>query len=1143
MASTNEWLPAYAELFCRSNFSFLHGASSAEELVARAVELNYRGIAITDECSLAGAVRMHVAAHAAGLRLAVGAYFDVTPDDGAPGFGLVLLARTREGYGNLSELISWLRMRAPKGTYRLAPRELAEPDSGFAHLRGVPDCFAILVPRYPAQADVLDLQLAWMRATFGERARTGLVLHRQAFDGAHANDVEAAALHYRVPVVALGDVTMHVRSRKPLQDTMTAIRAGRPIAECGYALAPNAEQHLRSRFRLSRAYPVSAMEETCRILDACVFSLAELRYEYPHEIVPDGHTPASYLRQETWRGAHGRYPRGVPGPVRERIEYELGLIAALHYEPYFLTVYDIVSYARSQDILCQGRGSAANSVVCYCLRVTEVNPEQSTLLFERFISRERGEPPDIDVDFEHQRREEVIQYLYRKYGHDRAALAAAVSTYRPRGALRETGKALGVDPMIVERVVKEHQWFDGRRDLLARFAASGLDPDTPLIRTWAALAAKLLNFPRHLSQHSGGFVISRGKLTRLVPVENAAMEGRRVIQWDKDDLESLKLMKVDVLALGMLSALHRAFDMLSGRAGRPFRMEDIPQDDGPTYAMISRADTVGVFQIESRAQMSMLPRLRPRNYYDLVIEVAIVRPGPIQGGAVHPYLKRRQKREPVTYPKPELKAALARTEGVPIFQEQVMQIAMIAAGFTPGEADELRRAMAAWKRKGNLEKYHRKIVDGMRERDYPLEFAEQIFEQIKGFGDYGFPESHAASFAHLVYASSWLKCHYPAVFLVALLNSQPMGFYQPAQLVQDAKRHGVTVLPVDVTRSGWDAALEGEGGSMRGRPDDRPEARIDGDARDASPGSVCGHRLECASDRDAGDEADSGIGAEPTLDAAPARASGRDAGDASNVFDTSAAAAGERAFGAGGLRAASGPLPAVRLGFSLVSGMSEAGARRIEAARAQRPFESVDDLARRARLERRDLEALAAANAFAPLAGNRRDALWQAVAAVPERGLLADAPIDEAVRPDLGAPTEADDILGDYRSVGLTLNRHPLALLRPALRAERLLPAAELNPLGNGRLARGCGLVTARQRPGTAKGVLFVTLEDETGCVNVIIWPKLLERQRREAVDAALLAVYGVWQCEGEVRHLVAHHLVDKTPLLNGLRTVSRDFH
>ncbi|AOJ76390.1 DNA polymerase [Burkholderia ubonensis] len=1067
MAAEFKVLPDYVELFCRSNFSFLHGASHAEELVERAVELGYRGIAITDECSLAGAPRMHVAAKAKGLPLIVGAYFEVTPDDVSPGhdpgpgaFGLVLLAQNREGYGNLSELISWRRMASPKGTYRLTARMLSRPPEEFAHLRGMPGCFAILVPAYPVRADVLDAQVAWFRATFGERARLGLVQLQRALDGAQREEIRMAGARREVRVVALGDVTMHRRSCKRLQDTMTAIRLGMPVSECGYALAPNAEQHLRWRRQIAQLFSPDEIAQTCAILDACHFELDSLRYEYPDEIVPKGHTPTSYLEQETRAGAAERYPQGVPEKVEKQIRHELDLIARLSYEPFFLTVYDIVKYARSQNILCQGRGSAANSVVCYCLGITEVNPEQSTMLFERFISAERGEPPDIDVDFEHQRREEVIQHIYRKYGKDRAALAAAVSTYRPRGVLRETGKALGVDPMLIDRVAKGHRWFDGSRDLLQQFATVGLDPDTPLIRAWADLAARLLNFPRHLSQHSGGFVISRGKLTRLVPVENAAMDGRRVIQWDKDDLEALGLMKVDVLALGMLSALHRAFDLRTAWRGppepdgKPFTLKHIPQDDEATYDMICRADTVGVFQIESRAQMSMLPRLRPRTYYDLVIEVAIVRPGPIQGGAVHPYLKRRQGLEKVSYPKEDLKPALERTQGVPIFQEQVMQVAMIAAGFTPGEADELRRAMAAWKRKGNLEKYHRKIVDGMRERDYPPEFAEQIFEQIKGFGDYGFPESHAASFAKLAYASSWLKCHEPAIFLAALLNSQPMGFYPPSQLVQDAKRHGVQVLPIDATKSGWEASLE----ALPGQP--RPHGQ-----------------------------------------------------------------------------------PAVRLGLSLVRGLGEAAARRIEAARAAGPFENVDALARRAQLERRDLEALAAANALATLAGHRRDALWQAVAAAPERDLLAAAPIDEPEMPALGAPSEADDVLADYHTTGLTLNRHPVALLRPALRERRLSSAAELRDRPDGRLARACGLVTARQMPGTAKGVMFMTLEDETGCVNLIVRPELLARQRRETLDARLLAASGVWQVVSDVRHLVAQHFEDLTPLLGGLRTSSREFH
>ncbi|OFT86460.1 error-prone DNA polymerase, partial [Burkholderia sp. HMSC10F09] len=832
MVTESRLLPAYAELFCRSNFSFLHGASHAEELVARAVKLRYRGIAITDECSLAGAPRMHVAARAAGLPLIIGSYFEVTPDEAPPGhdpgpgaFGLVLLAQNREGYGNLSELISWRRMAAPKGTYKLTPRMLSRPPEEFAHLRGMPDCFAILVPVYPVRADVLDAQVAWFRATFGERARLGLVQLQRALDGPQRDEIRAAGARRGVRVVALGDVTMHRRSCKPLQDVMTAIRLGTPVSECGYALAPNAEQHLRSLARIAKLFSADEIAQTCAILDACHFELDTLRYEYPDEIVPPGHTPTSYLEQETKAGAIERYPQGVPEKVEQQIRYELDLIAKLSYEPFFLTVYDIVKYARSRNILCQGRGSAANSAVCYCLGITEVDPEQSTLLFERFISENRGEPPDIDVDFEHQRREEVIQHIYEKYGKHRAAIAAAVSTYRPRGVLRETGKALGVDPMLVDRVAKGHRWFDGSRDLLQQFEMVGLDPATPLIRTWAELAARLLNFPRHLSQHSGGFVISRGKLTRLVPVENAAMDGRRVIQWDKDDLEALGLLKVDVLALGMLSALHRAFDMITAWRGlqpdgKPFGFDHIPRHDDDTYDMICRADTVGVFQIESRAQMSMLPRLKPREYYDLVIQVSIVRPGPIQGGAVHPYLKRRrivagEEEGEVTYPSDALKAVLERTLGVPIFQEQVMQIAIVAAGFTPDEADALRRAMAAWKRKGDLGKYHDQIVNGMLERGYTREFAEQIFEQIKGFGEYGFPESHAASFAKLAYASSWLKCHEPAIFVAALLNSQPMGFYAPAQLVQDARRHGVTVFPVDVTKSNWETSLQALPGADR----------------------------------------------------------------------------------------------------------------------------------------------------------------------------------------------------------------------------------------------------------------------------------------------------------------------------------------
>jgi error-prone DNA polymerase len=1041
-------LPEYAELFAFTNFSFLRGASHGEELVQRASQLGYSGLAITDECSLAGVVRAHVEAKKEKLPLVIGSYFQLVHADRTPAFGLILLAQNREGYGNLSELITVGRMRAAKGEYLLTPHDISKPEKGYMHLKGMRDCLAILVPDFPAKEDVLAAQLEWMNDVFAGRAWVGLTLHQRAMDDIHRGIVEHVADQYQVPVVATGNVVMHVRSRKPLQDTMTAIRLRKTVAECGYDLAPNAEGHLRSRFRLGNLYPTRALYETLNIIERCNFSLDELRYEYPDELVPVGFTHEAYLRQETYIGAHRRYPNGIPHSVQEQIEYELQLIHELEYEAYFLTVYDIVRFARSQHILCQGRGSAANSAVCYCLGVTEVDPSRGNMLFERFISKERGEPPDIDVDFEHQRREEVIQYIYRKYGRDRAAIAAAVSTYRPRGALRESGKALGVDPQIVDKVAKSHQWFDHSADLLQRFAESGLDPENPLIGLWAKLAAQILNFPRHLSQHSGGFVISRGKLTRLVPVENAAMAERSAIQWDKDDLEALGLLKIDVLALGMLSAIRRALDIVSEQRGERFEMQDIPAEDAATYEMISRADTVGVFQIESRAQMSMLPRMKPREFYDLVIEVAIVRPGPIQGGAVHPYLRRRQGLEPVTYPSDALEVALGRTLGVPIFQEQVMQVAILAAGFTPGEADQLRRAMAAWKRKGGLDRYYDRIVNGMTERGYTKEFAESIFQQIHGFGEYGFPESHAASFALLVYASSWLKCHEPEAFLAAMLNSMPLGFYSASQLIQDGQRHGVKVLPADVTISGWDSVLECHESASR---------------------------------------------------------------------------------------------PAVRLGLSLLKGMKDGAAERIEAARAVRQFASVSDLARRAHLDRKDLQVLAAANSLSSLAGNRREALWTSVAAVPDRDILADARVDDET-PVLGAPSEGEDIVADYNSMSLTLGRHPLSLLRPALLEQRLVPAATLMTYRNGRLARGCGLVTVRQRPGTAKGVMFVTIEDETGNVNVIIWPSLQEKFRHEALGASLLAVYGTWQCEGEVRHLVAQRLVDLSHLLGGLTAVSRNF-
>ena len=1041
-------LPAYAELACLTNFTFLRGASHAEELVERAAQLGYAALAITDECSLAGVVRAHVEAKARKLPLIIGSSFTLSC-----GLRLVLLAQTREGYGNLSELITLARTRdAPKGEYRLAAQDLAQPPASHAHLRGAPECLAILVPEHGMDAGKLTAQARWVATVFPGRAWLGLTLQHQSRDDLHRECVETTARLCGLPVTALGQVEMHVRSRKPLHDTLTAIRLGKPVSECGYALAANAERHLRTRLRLANLYSAAALQQTLAIARRCTFNLDELRYEYPDEIVPEGATPASYLREQTYLGAHRRFGATLPAVVAEQIEKELALIHELNYEAYFLTVYDIVRFARSQSILCQGRGSAANSAVCYCLGITEVDPARGNSLFERFISKERNEPPDIDVDFEHQRREEVIQYIYEKYGRVRAALTAVVISYRPRSVLRDTGKALGVDPAIVDAVAKAHQWWDSRGELLRGFEGCGLDPASSTARLWAALATLLLGFPRHLSQHPGGFVIARGKLSRLVPIENAAMAARSVVQWDKDDLDAMRLLKVDVLALGMLSVIRRTLDLVARRRGEPFSMQSIPADDPATYDMICQADTVGVFQIESRAQMTMLPRLKPRKFYDLVVEVAIVRPGPIQGGMVHPYLRRRQGLEPETYPSEKVRAVLARTMGVPIFQEQVMQIAMVAAGFTGGEADELRRSMAAWRRKGGVDRFRVKLIGGLLAHGYTKDFAEAIFRQIEGFGEYGFPESHAASFALLAYVSAWLKCHEPEAFLAALLNSQPMGFYAPAQLIQDARRHRVRVLPVDICASDWDSKL---------------------------------------------------------------------------VPDT--------------------PRPAVRLGMSLVKGMTQAAALRIEAERARQPFTSTADAARRADLSRHDLDALASADALRSLAGHRRQARWEAAAGAPARGLLRDAPIVETDAPLLTAPSEGQTVADDYRALQFTLHRHPVALLRPQLQARRFETAAMLNHYPDKRLARACGIVTVRQRPGTAKGTIFVSIEDETGPVNIVVRPELIERQRKELLGATLLGVYGTWQNVNQVRHLIAQRLVDLTPLLGAvlgdLNAGSRNFH
>ncbi|MBF6571726.1 MAG: error-prone DNA polymerase, partial [Candidatus Binataceae bacterium] len=778
--------PEYAELHCLSNFTFLRGASHPEELVERAAALGYAALALTDECSFAGIVRAHVAAKRCGLKLIVGS--EVTLEDGVK---LVLIATNRRSYGAISSVITTGRRRAEKGSYALERSDL-EPLTES-------DALALLIP-----VGEIDYEVTrWIAKCFPCRAWIAVELHCGSNDRRRFEALRELAAVSGLALVAAGDVHMHLRSRRRLQDLLTAIRIGRPIGECGRALYPNAERHLRSRIRLAQIYPDAVLTETVAIAKRCHFSLDELRYEYPEELTPPGETPESWLRKLTEQGLVWRFPSGVPESVSELVEHELRLIAEMRYEAFFLTVHDLVKFARSRGILCQGRGSAANSAVCYALGITEVDPGRMSMLFERFVSKERDEPPDIDVDFEHQRREEVIQYVYAKYGRERAALAATVIRYRPRSAVRDVGKALGFTSGQIGRLSRSLAWWDDRSRLAERVTGAGLDPSSPVVRRFLELTDVLAGFPRHLSQHVGGFVIARGRLAELVPAENAAMPERTVIQWDKDDLETLGLLKVDVLALGMLSAIRRALELVG------MRIQDVPAEDPSVYAMIQRADTVGVFQIESRAQMSMLPRLRPRSFYDLVIEVAIVRPGPIQGGMVHPYLRRRQGLERVTYPSQAVKAVLERTLGVPIFQEQVMQLAMVAAGFSAGEADQLRRSMAAWRKKGGLEHFETRLVRGMLERGYTREFAEAIYRQILGFGEYGFPESHSASFALLVYVSAWLKCHKPAEFCAALLNSQPMGFYAPAQLVRDAQRHGVEVRPVDVTTSAWECTLEG----------------------------------------------------------------------------------------------------------------------------------------------------------------------------------------------------------------------------------------------------------------------------------------------------------------------------------------------
>jgi DNA-directed DNA polymerase III PolC len=1455
----------YAELHALSNFTFLRGASHPEELVAQAHALGYRALALTDECSLAGVVRAHLAARQVELPLIIGSELQSTD-----GLKVVALATDRASYGRLSRLITQARRAEAKGAYALER----------CALEALEGCLLLWVPPPGDAPQVLEDQGRWLRERFAGRLWIAVELLSSGADARRLAALESLAAALEVPCVAAGDVHMHRRSRRALQDVLTAIRLSTPLEAAGFALFPNGERHLRPVRRLRELYPAPLLAETLAIAERCHFTLDELRYEYPEEIVPPGETPTTHLRALVERGSALRWPAGAPPAVRTLIEHELALIAELKFEPFFLTVQDIVQFARAQKILCQGRGSAANSVVCYCLQITEVDPSRMSMLFERFISKERNEPPDIDVDFEHERREEVIQYIYRKYGRERAALAATLICYRPRSALRDVGKALGFELGEVDRLAKGMHWWDGQQIDPERIRGSGFDPSCVKVRRLIALAAEILGFPRHLSQHVGGFVIARGRLDELVPIENAAMPERTVIEWDKDDLDALGLLKVDVLGLGMLSAIRRTFDLVNEFGGSraiagPLSLATIPAEDAKVYDMICRADTVGVFQIESRAQMAMLPRLRPRNYYDLVIEVAIVRPGPIQGEMVHPYLRRRSGEEPVTYPSAAVEAVLKRTLGVPIFQEQVMQLAIVAAGFSPGEADRLRRAMAAWKRHGGLEPFERQLIDGMRARGYSESFAQQIFQQILGFGEYGFPEcvvgdtrivdadsgrwvtieslargearvehtlacdedlrlgkrkvlkvirsgvkpvfrlrtalgheicataehpfmtmsdwrplgqlkvgdtvatarslpvaghrrwprykvlvladlvaegnlchpstcyfytteawhcgeyvnaiekfpntkavierhkscfsvrvrridrkrqigavawlrklgmwsrgarskqlpsevfelcngnislllarlwegdggfsqsghasydtasftlaqqiqclllrvgiiarhyrrtrtyrgrrlehhvitvtgkeglwkfwkhigrrfldpkkkqfsrqlastvngrmsrdviprgvcrlirsardlqgltwgeiakmsgvcvrelqspgraksgfrrhviekvgqalhcsqlrllsrsdlywdrivaiesigeretydltvegnhnylanhfivhnSHSASFALLVYSSSWLKHYEPAAFCAALINSQPMGFYAPAQLVRDARAHGVEVRGVAVARSDWDCTLE-------------------------------------------------------------RREDGR---------------------------------PALRLGLRLVKHLSREGALRLLAARAKAPFASTADLAERAVLDRRDLEALAAADALAGLTGHRHRAVWEVSGVERARPLLDAASMPEEGTPLLKAPEEREDIVADYGTLGLSLRRHPLALLRASLEARDIVTTRALWELSSQarppRRVTTAGLVITRQRPGSAGGVVFVTLEDETGYVNIIVWERIGAAQRAPLLESRLLEVQGTLQREGDVLHVIAERLTDLSALLGELSVEARNFH
>ena len=1028
---------AYAELHCRTNYSFLEGASHPDELVHRAAELGLGALAITDRHSLAGVVRAHVAAKEVGLKLLIGS--EVQPQAHSTA---ILLATDREAYGRLCQLLTRGRQQAPKGECLLTFDDVAQ------HSAGLLACVLLDPVNQPRQ----QLELPKWREVFGDRCYALAELHRGPRDAALLQQSQQQAQLAGVPLVAANGVYYHVAERRQLHDIVTAIRHGCTVAELGARRFANGERHLKGEAEMQALFAAipDAVTRSTEIADRCTFSLDELRYEYPDEIYSTEDSPIDYLTRLTWEGAHNRYPKGVSEKVQKTIHKELQLIRELSYAPYFLTVYDLVKFARSKGILCQGRGSAANSAVCYCLEVTSVDPDTTALLFERFISKERAEAPDIDIDFEHERREEVIQYLYDKYGRERAGMTAEVITYRQRSAIRDVGKALGLSLDRVDALAKGVDHIRESAVIEKRFDEAGFDATSPIGVQLLNLVREILGFPRHLSQHVGGMIITRGLLCELVPIENASMPGRTVVEWDKNDLDSLGILKVDCLALGMLTAIRKCFDMIKLHTGRELTLANIPQEDPAVYSMMSQADTIGVFQIESRAQMSMLPRLKPRTFYDLVIEVAIVRPGPIQGDMVHPYLQRRIEKEPVSYPNDEVREVLERTLGVPIFQEQAMKLVVVAGGFTPGEADQFRRAMGAWRKTGAIEKFRVKLADGMKAKGYTPQFTEQLFNQIRGFGEYGFPESHAASFALLVYVSGWLKYYYPAAFSASLVNSQPMGFYAPSQLISDARRHGVEVRPVDVNASDWDCKLET--GQHRGQV-----------------------------------------------------------------------------------------TWSIRLGWRMLNGLSQSTADTIERCRRITPFTSYEEFTQRTQFTPSVLALLSDADVFRSLQESRRTAFWKSLPAQDPAELYDGQHNPEPIAP-LPAMTSQQHVIADYRTIGLSLRHHPFSFIRGELSHRKILRSDELQTAEPDRRCRVAGLVLLRQRPGTAKGITFMTLEDETGTINLIVRGDVWERFHQVARQATALIARGILQRKDGIVHILVDQLEDLSQLLSELGNRSRDF-